>query len=488
MVKNMNKSKKQSLIRTWFQAAWFVFTNSYLRGFTKGKIFAGNTKVVCFPGLNCYSCPGALAACPMGALQAVMGDVTYRISLYVFGFLSVMGVLFGRLICGWMCPFGLVQDLFNRIPFPIKLKNLPGHKCLKYLRYLILVVFPLLLVSIVTDVTGAGEPWFCEWICPSGMLFGGIPLVSVNAGLREAIGGRFFWKLFVLIVILLMSIVVYRPFCKYLCPLGAIYGLFNPISSYRLVIDKEKCISCGQCHRVCGMDIMTCEHPNSPECIRCGSCISACPKGAISSTWRQTQDKIKSRCFVDDDEVNTKSVNISPGIRNKVIFFGIATILLGLFSVFVTFFYGIFVSLDGRMTIDEYADIYPMYLAFDTVLAISAAMLLLIGIYTLKNRNNPKALMSVKEKTSFVFVLNVIAFVLGIIGAVIDIKNLGVIFIPIRFGAGFIVGTLIALLMGSLLKKMLQTGKEHNVRWIILSVLYVLNVLYLPLLEIHYRL
>ena len=140
------------------------------------------------------------------------------------------------------------------------------------------------------------------------------------------------------------------------------------------------------------------------------------------------------------------------------------------------------------MTIDEYADIYPMYLAFDTVLAISAAMLLLIGIYTLKNRNNPKALMSVKEKTSFVFVLNVIAFVLGIIGAVIDIKNLGVIFIPIRFGAGFIVGTLIALLMGSLLKKMLQTGKEHNVRWIILSVLYVLNVLYLPLLEIHYRL
>ena len=67
--------------------------------------------------------------------------------------------------------------------------------------------------------------------------------------------------------------------------------------------------------------------------------------------------------------------------------------------------------------------------------------------------DDPKALMSVKEKTSFVFVLNVIAFVLGIIGAVIDIKNLGVIFIPIRFGVGFIVGTLIALLMGSLLKK-----------------------------------
>ena len=127
--------KKQSVIRTWFQAAWFVLTNSYIRGFTKGKIFAGNTKVICFPGLNCYSCPGALAACPMGSLQAVMGNSSYRISLYVFGMLSALGVVLGRLICGWMCPFGLFQDLLHKIPITKKIKNLPGHKYLKYLRY-----------------------------------------------------------------------------------------------------------------------------------------------------------------------------------------------------------------------------------------------------------------------------------------------------------------------------------------------------------------
>ena len=175
------KVKKQSAVRTWFQAAWFVLTNSYLRGYGTGTIFTGNTKVICLPGLNCYSCPGALGACPMGALQAVMGDSTYRISLYVFGMLAAMGALFGRLICGWMCPFGFFQDLLYKIPIKMKKKNLPGHKYLKYLKYVILVVFPILLVSIVTDLTGTSSPWFCEWICPSGMLLGAIPLVTMNA-------------------------------------------------------------------------------------------------------------------------------------------------------------------------------------------------------------------------------------------------------------------------------------------------------------------
>ena len=156
------KIKKHSRIRLWFQAAWFALTNGYVRGYTKGMIFNGGTKVLCLPGLNCYSCPGALGACPMGALQAVLGNASYRVSLYVFGCIAAMGVIFGRLICGWMCPFGLFQDLLYRIKTKAKRKNLPGHKYLKYLRYVILVVFPILLVSVMLDVTGSGMPWFCE--------------------------------------------------------------------------------------------------------------------------------------------------------------------------------------------------------------------------------------------------------------------------------------------------------------------------------------
>lgn len=181
--KKTDTIKQQSRVRLWFQAAWFVLTNSYMRGYTNGKIYTGGTKVLCVPGLNCYSCPGALGSCPMGALQAVLGDPTYRVSLYVFGLLAAMGVLFGRLICGWMCPFGLVQDLLYKIKVKTKKKNLPGHQYLKYLRYVILVIFPLLAVWVVSGLTGTTEPWFCELICPSGTLLGGVPLVLLSSSL-----------------------------------------------------------------------------------------------------------------------------------------------------------------------------------------------------------------------------------------------------------------------------------------------------------------
>lgn len=475
-------AKKQSLIRTWFQVAWFVLTNGYIRGFTKGKIFSGNTKALCFPGLNCYSCPGALAACPMGALQAVMGDATYRVSLYVFGFLAALGVLFGRLICGWMCPFGFVQDLLYKIPFAKKIKNLPGHRYLKYLRYVILIVFVILLVSVVTDLTGTSAPWFCEWICPSGMLFGGIPLVAVNEGLREAIGVRFFWKLFVLIVILIMSVIVYRPFCKYLCPLGAIYGLFNPISSYRLVIDKDKCVSCGMCQKACGMDIKTFETPNSMDCIRCGSCIASCPEGAISSTWAKSRDRIKSRCFVDDDTAGASYGEVSATVKNKATAFGIMTILFSAFSMFSTFFYGLFSAVFDKLTIELYEEAFPGYIVFDVVLSASSFMLLMIGIYTLINRKKAGALVSVHEKTMVVFFLNVLAFVIAVIGSVIDQTDYAVIFAQMMYAIAYVAGVPFAVWLSSILKKDIRDGKKRNFSWVILSLFYLSFTCYVPIL------
>jgi Polyferredoxin len=140
------------------------------------------------------------------------------------------GSLFGRFVCGWLCPFGLVQDLMYKIPIFNKKKSLPGHKYLVWLKYLILLIFVILLPSIIKGIAGTGSPWFCEYICPSGTLLGGIPLTLTNKALRNAAGLRFFWKLFLLALILVGSIKIFRPFCKYLCPLGAIYSLFNPIA------------------------------------------------------------------------------------------------------------------------------------------------------------------------------------------------------------------------------------------------------------------
>lgn len=286
MDKKKKKGKKD--IRTWFQIAFAAVTNGYLIGFAKGKIFTGKTKAVCLPGLNCYSCPGALGSCPIGSLQSVLADRNYKFSFYVVGFLIFVGVIFGRFVCGWLCPFGLVQDLLYKIPFPKKLKKLPGDKWLKYLKYVILVGFVIVLPLTVLDIVGQGQPWFCKYICPSGTLFAGIPLIAANKPLQAVLGWLFTWKTAILVVLIVLSVFVYRPFCRYLCPLGAVYGLFNPIAFMRFKVDEEKCTHCSVCQKSCKFDIPVYEKPNSVECIRCGDCKRNCPHGAInySFDWR----------------------------------------------------------------------------------------------------------------------------------------------------------------------------------------------------------
>lgn len=275
----MGKLRKH--LRTLVQLVFAALTNGYAAGFAKGTIYKGTGKLVCVPGLNCYSCPGALGSCPIGSFQAVITSRTNKFTFYVIGFFLLFGALFGRLVCGWLCPFGLVQDLLDKIPFPKKLRRLPGDRVLKYLKYVILVGFVIVLPLTVLDIVGQGQPWFCKYICPSGTLFAGIPLIASNPPLRAALGWLFTWKAAILVVLLLLSIVVYRPFCRYLCPLGAIYGLFNPVALYRFRIDAEKCTQCGACQRACKLDIPVWQTPNSPECIRCGDCRRACPHGAV---------------------------------------------------------------------------------------------------------------------------------------------------------------------------------------------------------------
>ncbi len=292
---------KKSVERRRFliQGLFSVFTNSYITGFLKGTIYQGKLKYVCVPGMNCYSCPGAWGSCPIGALQAVLNDYDstkiwvdsatntivkpplYWFAFYIVGFLMIVGALCGRLICGFLCPFGLIQDLLHKIPLPkkMKIKTFPGDKPLRYLKYVILVVFVIGLPLLYK-----ADPWFCKYICPSGMLIGGIPLMSLGKAVSWADAGTLTaLKLTILGVIVLSSIVIYRPFCKYLCPLGAIYGLFNKVSLYRYYVDESKCTNCGACKHACRMGVDMTKTPNSIECIRCGDCKASCPHHAICS-------------------------------------------------------------------------------------------------------------------------------------------------------------------------------------------------------------
>ena len=276
-----NKFLRHNRIRLVIQACFAGLSNGYIKGFVKGKIFEGESKFICVPGMNCYSCPGALGACPIGSLQATLSSRDYKISMYVIGFLVIFGTVLGRFVCGFLCPFGLIQDLLFKIPFVKKIRRLPGEKLLRWLRFVFLGVFVILLPMFVIDITGLGEPWFCKWICPVGTLEGGIPLVLLNKAMRGAAGFLFRWKVAILLVTLISAIIIYRPFCRYICPLGAIYGLFNKFSFYRFEVNNNKCVQCGICLKQCKFDIPVWKNPNSIDCIRCGDCKINCPEKAI---------------------------------------------------------------------------------------------------------------------------------------------------------------------------------------------------------------
>ncbi len=270
----MSRLKINSGIRRkLFQVVAFGYSNTHLLNFGKGKIYQGKWKQFCNPGLNCYSCPAASLACPIGALQAVGGSMNFKFSFYVVGTLLAFGVALGRVVCGYLCPFGLLQELLHKIPFP-KWKLWKGFL---YIKYVILVVFVILLPLVATDYMGMGKPAFCQFICPAGTLEGGIPLLSAHFGLRQTIGPLFFLKTAILVVTILGCLVFYRFFCRVLCPLGVIYGFMNKISIYHLEVDQKKCVGCGKCSRVCRMDVSPVNKPDSVECIRCGECAEACP-------------------------------------------------------------------------------------------------------------------------------------------------------------------------------------------------------------------
>ncbi len=284
--------------RSLIQLSTSVLYNANLKGFFSGTIWRGKSKYVCVPGLNCYSCPGAIGSCPIGSLQATLGSSMYKLSFYVVGMILFFSAIFGRFICGFLCPFGFTQDLLHKIK--VANYDLPYkvHIVLLLLNYIILATLVILFPIFLTDRFGIAPPYFCQYICPMGTLSGGFPLISTNESLRSNLGFLFAWKLLLLILIFIFSTIIYRPFCKYICPLGAIYSLFNKFSFYQMNINKLKCTSCKECEKICKMKVKVTTNINTLECIRCEECKNNCKVGAIEAGFNiQKVDRdIKSLC------------------------------------------------------------------------------------------------------------------------------------------------------------------------------------------------
>ncbi len=272
-----HKPSKRRLIQVYAALLY----NANIKGFISGDIYTGATKQFCVPGLNCYSCPGATGACPLGALQNALASSGTKAPFYVLGILILLGIIFGRTICGFLCPVGLGQELLYKIKTP-KLKKSRYTRVLSYLKYVILVAF-VVAIPLMYSLSGYTVPAFCKYICPAGTFGGAIGLLinPSNAGLYDLLGSLFTWKFAVLCVIVVASIFIFRVFCRFLCPLGAIYGFFSKIALLGIKLDKNKCTNCGLCVNACKMDI---KKVGDHECIQCGECISVCPSKAIS--WK----------------------------------------------------------------------------------------------------------------------------------------------------------------------------------------------------------
>jgi polyferredoxin len=289
------------------QLASAVVTNSWFtQRVTKG--------LPCL-ALNCYACPLAVTACPIGSLQHFAA--LKQVPLYILGVIGLAGVLGGRFACGWLCPFGWLQEWLHKVPVrkwrtrPRKrarwrvlliatLVYAAGGAAVAHLTkgtlwllglYLAVgwALYALLGASQLYSLIGLVialpllfvEPWFCK-LCPAGMLEGGIPQVLIDVRLRELVESFFWLKLGLLALFLAWMVVTRRPFCRWICPLGALWAPLNRRSTLQMAVDQEACRHCGRCREVCPVDISIPDDPNVGACVRCMRCVGECPESCIT--------------------------------------------------------------------------------------------------------------------------------------------------------------------------------------------------------------
>lgn len=296
--------------RRFVQLYAALLYNANVKGFIKGEIFTGITKAACVPGLNCYSCPGAVGSCPLGALQSALNGSNKKAPYYVIGIILLYGLIFGRTICGWLCPVGLFQELAYKIRTP-KLKKNNITRLLSYFKYVLLLVLVIIIPIMYSGVLPL--PAFCKYICPAGIFEGALPLVfhpNNTSNYLAMLGEVFNWKFCLFVFFFVSAIFIYRVFCRFICPLGALYSFFNKFCMLGVKVNKDACTNCGKCIRKCKMDV---KRVGDHECINCGECISACPTKAIQwkgkefETTNTTNNQVELISFSNENTANLKN-------------------------------------------------------------------------------------------------------------------------------------------------------------------------------------
>ncbi|AHF06591.1 4Fe-4S binding protein [Desulfitobacterium metallireducens] len=235
--------------------------------------------------------PSIHALCPFGGLESLYqiftaGSFISKIfagTLVLFGVTVLLAILFRRSFCGLLCPFGAIQEFFAKMGQKIFRKKfvIPAKvdKPLRYLKYLVLIITVLYAWRTAGLWMAPYDPWSAYGHLPEGL---------------ESVWGESAVGLILLVITLIGSLLYDRFFCKYLCPMGALYGILGKVSPFKVVRNENTCIDCGKCNRSCPMniDIQHNTEVKSAECINCQLCVLECPKpGALENKEGQKSMK-----------------------------------------------------------------------------------------------------------------------------------------------------------------------------------------------------
>lgn len=186
-------------------------------------------------------------------------------------FVTVMmgALLLRRSFCSWICPVAVVSEVFWKSGYKILRRNprLPRllDITLRGLKYLLLAFF---IYSIVIAMSPGALQAF---ILSDHHKVADVRLLNFFLHISPIALG-------VILILLALSVILRNPFCRYLCPYGALLGLIAMLSPLRVTRDTDRCVSCGVCSQICPVyiDVMHKQSVNSPECIGCWRCISHC--------------------------------------------------------------------------------------------------------------------------------------------------------------------------------------------------------------------
>lgn len=239
---------------------------------------------VCIPVMNCWSCPAAAFACPVG----VVGNFLALgiIPLAVIGITVFSAMVAGRILCGWVCPFGFLQDLLYMIPG----RKISIPRKLRPFLFILPVIFLAVTVVAVPILIGVDSDLFFCRICPAATLEGALPLHFLNsqAAFGEAVmQAAVSWRVWILLGFLVLFIFMKRPFCRLMCPIGIALGVFNRYSLFQINLEEvQSCPECNMCVNQCPTGLNAFYEVNKKDCIHCYVCTKSCAPRTVKKRKR----------------------------------------------------------------------------------------------------------------------------------------------------------------------------------------------------------